>query len=65
MAIASTVASESMCVEPSVNLPQLSRFILRDKGRTIAIEKITKILDLKTLEVEAFYVFEIFIREFL
>ncbi|KAG1050903.1 hypothetical protein G6F43_006855 [Rhizopus delemar] len=28
MAIARTVASESMCVEPSVNLPQLSRFIL-------------------------------------
>lgn len=60
MATARIVATESICAEPSVNLPQLDHFILRDKGRAIAIEKITKILDPNTIEVEAFYVSQVF-----
>ncbi|ORE08301.1 hypothetical protein BCV72DRAFT_91446 [Rhizopus microsporus var. microsporus] len=34
-----------LCVEPFSKLPQLGRFTLRDEGKTVAIGKITKVLE--------------------
>lgn len=34
-----------LCVEPFNKLPQLGRFTLRDEGKTVAIGKITKVLE--------------------
>jgi len=39
-----------VCVERFVDYPQLGRFTLRDEGRTIAIGKITKIIETSTIE---------------
>ncbi|KAI0772083.1 eukaryotic polypeptide chain release factor 3 [Trametes elegans] len=38
-------ASEPVCVERFVDYPQLGRFTLRDEGKTIAIGKITKLIE--------------------
>ncbi|KAG0709601.1 P-loop containing nucleoside triphosphate hydrolase protein [Suillus ampliporus] len=40
-----------VCVERFVDYPQLGRFTLRDEGRTIAIGKITKLIDDRVDEV--------------
>ncbi|KAI9248619.1 P-loop containing nucleoside triphosphate hydrolase protein, partial [Sporodiniella umbellata] len=47
-AIVRIEAAGSICVEPFAKLPQLGRFTLRDEGRTVAIGKITKVLDPST-----------------
>ncbi|KAI0368109.1 eukaryotic polypeptide chain release factor 3 [Pilatotrama ljubarskyi] len=38
--------AEPVCVERFVDYPQLGRFTLRDEGKTIAIGKITKLIDI-------------------
>ncbi|KAG5722096.1 hypothetical protein E4T56_gene693, partial [Termitomyces sp. T112] len=38
-----------VCVERFVDYPQLGRFTLRDEGRTIAIGKITKLVESGTI----------------
>ncbi|OAX41349.1 hypothetical protein K503DRAFT_685597 [Rhizopogon vinicolor AM-OR11-026] len=40
-----------ICVERFVDYPQLGRFTLRDEGRTVAIGKITKLIDDRVDEV--------------
>jgi len=42
--VALVEASDLVCVERFVDYPQLGRFTLRDEGRTIAIGKITKLV---------------------
>ncbi|KAG6817463.1 translation termination factor GTPase eRF3 [Tephrocybe sp. NHM501043] len=41
-----------VCVERFVDYPQLGRFTLRDEGRTIAIGKITKLIETGTIAEE-------------
>ncbi|KAF5387642.1 hypothetical protein D9615_000384 [Tricholomella constricta] len=43
--VALVETSAPVCVERFVDYPQLGRFTLRDEGRTIAIGKITKIIE--------------------
>lgn len=43
--IAEIEAASPLCIEEFAKLPQLGRFTLRDQGQTIAIGKVTKILD--------------------
>lgn len=43
--IARIEVAEPVCVEVFSKLPQLGRFTLRDQGQTVAIGKITKLLD--------------------
>ncbi|KAK7049546.1 translation termination factor GTPase eRF3 [Paramarasmius palmivorus] len=43
--VALVEASAPVCVERFVDYPQLGRFTLRDEGRTIAIGKVTKLID--------------------
>ncbi|TDL29191.1 hypothetical protein BD410DRAFT_735962 [Rickenella mellea] len=38
-------AAQPICVERFVDHPQMGRFTLRDEGRTIAIGKVTKLID--------------------
>ena len=38
-------ASDSVCVERFAEHPQMGRFTLRDEGRTVAIGKVTKLID--------------------
>ncbi|KAI0353494.1 eukaryotic polypeptide chain release factor 3 [Trametes cingulata] len=38
--------AEPVCVERFVDYPQLGRFTLRDEGKTVAIGKITKLIDI-------------------
>ncbi|KAE9410474.1 eukaryotic polypeptide chain release factor 3 [Gymnopus androsaceus JB14] len=40
----------AVCVETFIDYPQLGRFTLRDEGRTIAIGKITKLIEKDTTE---------------
>ncbi|KAL0949918.1 hypothetical protein HGRIS_009946 [Hohenbuehelia grisea] len=42
---------EPVCVERFVDYPQLGRFTLRDEGRTIAIGKVTKLIERSVEEV--------------
>ncbi|KAF9534359.1 eukaryotic polypeptide chain release factor 3 [Crepidotus variabilis] len=42
--------AELVCVEKFSDYPQLGRFTLRDEGRTIAIGKITKLVENQTIE---------------
>ncbi|KAF9481964.1 eukaryotic polypeptide chain release factor 3 [Pholiota conissans] len=42
--------AEPVCVERFADYPQLGRFTLRDEGRTIAIGKITKLIETSTIE---------------
>ncbi|KAK4517854.1 uncharacterized protein ATC70_001202 [Mucor velutinosus] len=44
-AIARIVTSGPICIETFEKLPQLGRFTLRDEGKTVAIGKVTKVLD--------------------
>jgi peptide chain release factor subunit 3 len=37
--------TEPVCVERFTDYPQLGRFTLRDEGKTIAIGKVTKLVD--------------------
>jgi peptide chain release factor subunit 3 len=46
-------ATAPVCVERFVDYPQLGRFTLRDEGRTIAIGKITKIIETSTIDEAA------------
>ncbi|RCH82408.1 translation termination factor GTPase eRF3, partial [Rhizopus stolonifer] len=48
-AIVRIETSGSVCVETFAKLPQLGRFTLRDEGKTVAIGKITKVLDPNTV----------------
>ncbi|KAG6814201.1 hypothetical protein H0H92_000878 [Tricholoma furcatifolium] len=41
-----------VCVERFVDYPQLGRFTLRDEGRTIAIGKVTKLIENRTITEE-------------
>ena len=34
-----------VCIEPFAKYPQLGRFTLRDEGKTIAIGKVTKLIE--------------------
>jgi peptide chain release factor subunit 3 len=43
--VALVETADLVCVERFVDYPQLGRFTLRDEGRTIAIGKITKLID--------------------
>jgi peptide chain release factor subunit 3 len=43
--VALVEATAPVCVERFVDYPQLGRFTLRDEGKTIAIGKITKLVD--------------------
>ncbi|KAF8812410.1 hypothetical protein BYT27DRAFT_7182848 [Phlegmacium glaucopus] len=43
-------AAAPVCVEKFVDYPQLGRFTLRDEGRTIAIGKITKLIEQSTID---------------
>ncbi|KIY73780.1 hypothetical protein CYLTODRAFT_416803 [Cylindrobasidium torrendii FP15055 ss-10] len=43
--VALVEATAAICVERFVDYPQLGRFTLRDEGRTIAIGKITKLIE--------------------
>ncbi|KAH9853652.1 eukaryotic polypeptide chain release factor 3, partial [Lenzites betulinus] len=45
--------TEPVCVERFVDYPQLGRFTLRDEGKTIAIGKITKLIDVGTIDEAA------------
>ncbi|VDN08002.1 unnamed protein product [Thelazia callipaeda] len=38
-------SSESFCLEPFKNFPQMGRFTLRDEGKTIAIGKVLKVIE--------------------
>ncbi|KAF8165374.1 eukaryotic polypeptide chain release factor 3 [Crassisporium funariophilum] len=42
--------TQPICVEKFSDYPQLGRFTLRDEGRTIAIGKITKLIETHTIE---------------
>ncbi|KAF8192437.1 eukaryotic polypeptide chain release factor 3 [Pholiota molesta] len=42
--------AEPVCVERFTDYPQLGRFTLRDEGRTIAIGKITKLIETTAIE---------------
>ncbi|CAA7259733.1 unnamed protein product [Cyclocybe aegerita] len=42
--------SQPVCVEKFADYPQLGRFTLRDEGRTVAIGKITKLIETNTIE---------------
>ncbi|KAJ3495895.1 hypothetical protein NLJ89_g10563 [Agrocybe chaxingu] len=42
--------SQPVCVERFADYPQLGRFTLRDEGRTVAIGKITKLIETNTIE---------------
>lgn len=44
-AIARIETSGPICIETFEKLPQLGRFTLRDEGKTVAIGKVTKVLD--------------------
>lgn len=44
-AIARIETSGPICIETFAKLPQLGRFTLRDEGKTVAIGKVTKVLD--------------------
>ncbi|KAI0677087.1 eukaryotic polypeptide chain release factor 3 [Trametes maxima] len=44
---------EPVCVERFTDYPQLGRFTLRDEGKTIAIGKITKLIDTGTIDEAA------------
>ncbi|KDR83775.1 hypothetical protein GALMADRAFT_236140 [Galerina marginata CBS 339.88] len=48
--VALVEATAPVCVERFVDYPQLGRFTLRDEGRTIAIGKITKIIETSTID---------------
>ncbi|KAL8785409.1 MAG: hypothetical protein Q9195_008644 [Heterodermia aff. obscurata] len=39
-----TSAAQSVCVETYADYPQMGRFTLRDKGNTIAIGKVTRLI---------------------
>lgn len=43
--IARIETSGPICIEPFHKVPQLGRFTLRDEGKTVAIGKVTKVLD--------------------
>ncbi|GAA6043948.1 hypothetical protein JCM8097_000920, partial [Rhodosporidiobolus ruineniae] len=43
--IALVEASAAVCVETFASVPQLGRFTLRDEGKTVAIGKITKLIE--------------------
>ncbi|POY74770.1 hypothetical protein BMF94_2246 [Rhodotorula taiwanensis] len=43
--IALVEASSALCVETFASTPQLGRFTLRDEGKTVAIGKITKLIE--------------------
>ncbi|KAI0638026.1 eukaryotic polypeptide chain release factor 3 [Trametes polyzona] len=45
--------AEPVCVERFVDYPQLGRFTLRDEGKTIAIGKVTKLIDAGTIDEAA------------
>ncbi|KAI0824762.1 eukaryotic polypeptide chain release factor 3 [Trametes gibbosa] len=45
--------TDPVCVERFVDYPQLGRFTLRDEGKTIAIGKITKLIDVGTIDEAA------------
>ncbi|EIW61427.1 eukaryotic polypeptide chain release factor 3 [Trametes versicolor FP-101664 SS1] len=45
--------TEPVCVERFVDYPQLGRFTLRDEGKTVAIGKITKLVDVGTIDEAA------------
>ncbi|KAG6821253.1 translation termination factor GTPase eRF3 [Arthromyces matolae] len=45
-------ATAPVCVERFVDYPQLGRFTLRDEGRTIAIGKVTKLIESGTIVEE-------------
>ncbi|KAJ8086576.1 translation termination factor GTPase eRF3 [Marasmius tenuissimus] len=49
--VALVEATAPVCVERFADYPQLGRFTLRDEGRTIAIGKITKLVDSSVDEV--------------
>ena len=51
--IALVEAAATVCVETFKNQPQLGRFTLRDEGKTVAIGKITKLIEVSGTEAEA------------
>ncbi|KAF9569077.1 hypothetical protein CPC08DRAFT_739482 [Agrocybe pediades] len=51
--VALVEATAPVCVERFVDYPQLGRFTLRDEGRTIAIGKITKLIENSAIEEAA------------
>ncbi|KAF4619553.1 hypothetical protein D9613_005234 [Agrocybe pediades] len=51
--VALVEATAPICVERFVDYPQLGRFTLRDEGRTIAIGKITKLIENSAIEEAA------------
>lgn len=46
--IALVEASSALCVETFASTPQLGRFTLRDEGKTVAIGKITKLIEVRS-----------------
>jgi peptide chain release factor subunit 3 len=48
--VALVEATAPVCVERFVDYPQLGRFTLRDEGRTVAIGKITKLIEHNTID---------------
>jgi len=48
--VALVEATAPVCVERFVDYPQLGRFTLRDEGRTVAIGKITKLIEHSTID---------------
>ncbi|KAI0326657.1 eukaryotic polypeptide chain release factor 3 [Cubamyces sp. BRFM 1775] len=45
--------AEPICIERFVDYPQLGRFTLRDEGKTIAIGKVTKLIEGNTIDEAA------------